>query len=107
MFFDKDIDRIHFISVKSGFGIENFLSTIRNKVNEICHLSPDSLLSKSRHKICMAECKQSLERSLRSDSVELIAEDMRSALRSLGRITGMVDIDELLDVIFKDFCIGK
>ena len=39
--------------------------------------------------------------------IELVAEDLRIAVRSLGRITGKVDIEELLDIVFKDFCIGK
>lgn len=38
---------------------------------------------------------------------ELAAEDVRVALRALGRITGRVDIDEVLDTVFRDFCIGK
>jgi tRNA modification GTPase len=38
---------------------------------------------------------------------ELRAEDLRLALRSLGHITGTVDVEDLLDVIFRDFCIGK
>ena len=36
-----------------------------------------------------------------------MAEDLRLALRELGRITGRVDVEELLDVVFRDFCIGK
>jgi tRNA modification GTPase len=38
---------------------------------------------------------------------ELAAEDVRLAARALGRITGRVDVEELLDIIFRDFCIGK
>ncbi|MEP4734570.1 hypothetical protein, partial [Parvibaculum sp.] len=38
---------------------------------------------------------------------ELVAEDLRLAARALGRITGRVDVEDLLDVIFRDFCIGK
>ncbi|HUD50428.1 MAG TPA: tRNA uridine-5-carboxymethylaminomethyl(34) synthesis GTPase MnmE, partial [Parvibaculum sp.] len=38
---------------------------------------------------------------------ELVAEDLRLAARSLGRITGRVDVEDLLDVVFRDFCIGK
>jgi tRNA modification GTPase len=37
----------------------------------------------------------------------MAAEDLRLAARSLGRITGRVDVDEILDVIFHEFCIGK
>ena len=38
---------------------------------------------------------------------ELLAEDLRLAMRAIGRITGRVDIEELLDFVFRDFCIGK
>ena len=39
--------------------------------------------------------------------VEVIVEELRSAVNSLARITGHVDVEDLLDIIFKDFCIGK
>jgi tRNA modification GTPase len=48
-----------------------------------------------------------LERSQRVPDRELFGEDLRLALRSLGRITGRVDVEDVLDVIFRDFCIGK
>ena len=38
---------------------------------------------------------------------ELIAEELRSAAVTLGRLTGRVDVEDILDVIFRDFCIGK
>lgn len=38
---------------------------------------------------------------------ELAAEDVRVAIRALGRITGRVDVEDMLDVIFREFCIGK
>lgn len=38
---------------------------------------------------------------------DLLAEDLRQAIRSLGRLTGRVDVEEILDHIFRDFCIGK
>ena len=39
--------------------------------------------------------------------IELGAEDLRMAARALGRITGKVDVEDVLDVVFRDFCIGK
>jgi tRNA modification GTPase len=48
-----------------------------------------------------------LSRSLKAGLTELRAEDLRLAWRSVGRITGQVDVEDLLDVIFADFCIGK
>ena len=38
---------------------------------------------------------------------ELVAEELRLAARALGRLTGRVDVEDVLDVIFRDFCIGK
>jgi tRNA modification GTPase len=64
-------------------------------------------LTRARHREALLECQASLERALHAPEVALAAEDLRLALRALGRITGTVRLDELLDVIFRDFCIGK
>ena len=53
------------------------------------------------------EAEAALARAGVATEVALVAEDLRMAMRALGRITGTVRIDELLDVIFRDFCIGK
>ena len=42
-----------------------------------------------------------------SDELELAAEELRTAMRCLGKFTGAVDVEELLDVIFREFCVGK
>ena len=42
-----------------------------------------------------------------SDELELAAEELRIAMRCLGKLTGAVDVEELLDVIFREFCVGK
>jgi tRNA modification GTPase len=55
----------------------------------------------------LEEATLALRRALGASLPELRAEDLRLALRSLGRITGTVDVEDLLDVIFRDFCIGK
>ena len=49
----------------------------------------------------------SLSRALAAPLPELMAEDVRLAVRALGRITGRIDVEDLLDMIFRDFCIGK
>ena len=61
----------------------------------------------SSHREALAECQTSLARALTAPEIALAAEDVRLAMRALGRITGTVRIDELLDIIFRDFCIGK
>ena len=65
------------------------------------------LLTRARHREALEAAREALRRSLGAPLTELRAEDLRLAWRSLGRITGHVDVDDLLDVIFADFCIGK
>jgi tRNA modification GTPase len=51
-----------------------------------------------------------IEKCLKKNSInqiDLAAEDLRLAVRNLGEIVGFVNVEELLDKIFKDFCIGK
>ena len=64
-------------------------------------------LTRARHREALVDCQAALERALSAPEVALAAEDLRLALRAIGRITGAVRLDELLDVIFRDFCIGK
>ncbi|MDQ2102946.1 tRNA uridine-5-carboxymethylaminomethyl(34) synthesis GTPase MnmE [Azospirillum isscasi] len=64
-------------------------------------------LTRARHRSALEECRDALRRALTAPLPELMAEDVRLASRALGRITGRVDVEDLLDVIFRDFCIGK
>jgi tRNA modification GTPase len=65
------------------------------------------MLTRPRHRHALNEAAAALQRAAGAREPELFAEDLRLALRSLGRITGRVDVEKLLDTIFKDFCIGK
>ena len=65
------------------------------------------LLTRARHRAALEDCRAALERFLQASAPELAAEDLRLATRALGRITGRVDVEDLLDVIFAEFCIGK
>ena len=65
------------------------------------------VLTRARHREALETALAALHRSLAAELPELRAEDLRLAWRSLGRITGRVDVEDLLDVIFADFCLGK
>ena len=65
------------------------------------------LLTRARHRAALEEARDALHRALAASLAELQAEDLRLAWRSLGCITGSVGVEDLLDVIFADFCIGK
>jgi tRNA modification GTPase len=67
------------------------------------------VLTRRRHADALAEALDALQRAetIADTGLELAAEDLRLASRALGRITGAVDVEALLDIVFADFCIGK
>jgi len=95
------------ISVRTGAGIDGFLDGLEAVVRDRIGLAVQPMLTRARHREALEECLDALRRALGAPLPELTAEDLRLATRSLGRITGRVDVEDLLDVIFRDFCIGK
>ncbi len=83
------------------------MAVLEREVAEWCRLEGPPSLTRSRHRLALGDCRQALERALGTAESELVAEDLRLAARALGRITGRVDVEDILDVIFEDFCIGK
>jgi tRNA modification GTPase len=68
------------------------------------------LVTRQRHRAALGECADALARAGRegwSGREDIIAEELRLATRALGRLVGRVDVENVLDVIFRDFCIGK
>ena len=95
------------ISVKTGHGIDKLYQTIQEKVIETMGSSGEVMLTRLRYKTALKECGEALGRALQEEELELKAEELRLAARALGKITGFVRTEELLDVIFSSFCIGK
>jgi len=95
------------ISVQSGAGIEGLIGRLGELVQERLSAVEGPVPTRQRHREALADTIESLERAGLGALPELVAEDIRLAARSLGRITGRIDIDEVLDTIFRDFCIGK
>jgi tRNA modification GTPase len=65
------------------------------------------VITRARHRAALTDCVQALAWFPNASLPELAAEDLRQAARSLGRITGRVDVEDMLDVVFREFCIGK
>ncbi len=66
-----------------------------------------ALLVRERHKDGVMKARRSLLRALKAKDLVLVAEELRQAIRHLGTVTGKVTTEEILDVVFRDFCIGK
>ena len=67
----------------------------------------DPVLTRTRHRTALKKCFNFLKKVNNDKDPELNAEDIRLSLNSLGNITGKYDVEKLLDIVFKDFCIGK
>ena len=94
------------VSALTGAGLDALLAALAARVAE-SYRSEAPVLTRARHRAALEDAAASLARALAADLPELRAEDLRLALRALGRITGAVDVEDLLDVIFRDFCLGK
>jgi tRNA modification GTPase len=95
------------ISSKTGHGLEDLLDVLKKEVFDRCHVGASPALTRTRHRSALSDCCNSLGRFQVAPETELKAEDLRLAVRALGRITGRVDVEEVLGVIFSEFCIGK
>ncbi len=95
------------LSTVTGHGMANLLDRLASAVKERYADSVGPVLTRSRHRAALSECVEALRRSLSASLPELVAEDLRLAVRALGRITGRSDVEDILDIIFRDFCIGK
>lgn len=97
------------ISLKTGQGVPALLELLQQKVQQRLEGGSAPLLTRARHVQALGEAVVALRHGLTApvEAPELLAEDLRLAMRAVGRVTGRVDVEELLDFVFRDFCIGK
>lgn len=97
------------LSVVTGDGLEELRSLIGARLAEKVQPHSMAIASRARHRDSLTECFTAVNASLQDDGrdIDLRAEDLRRASEALGRVTGRVDVENLLDVIFGEFCIGK
>jgi tRNA modification GTPase len=97
----------HAISAKTGLGLTAFLGVLTDLVKTKVGGQAAAPLTRARHRQALEDCRAALGRALLAPLSELAAEDLRLGARALGRLTGRIDVEEILDVVFRDFCIGK
>ncbi|MDQ7249072.1 tRNA uridine-5-carboxymethylaminomethyl(34) synthesis GTPase MnmE [Dongia sedimenti] len=95
------------ISALTGAGLSDLLVTLKERAAGLLASGDQPVLTRLRHREALADCRLALSRGLAVGPVELKAEELRLATRALGRITGRVEVEDVLDVIFREFCIGK
>jgi tRNA modification GTPase len=97
------------ISASRGDGIAALISALIEFAEGFFGATESGLISRIRQRELLQQTAASLQRSIAvvGEGEELAAEDLRSAAYALGRLLGRVDVEDILDVVFRDFCIGK
>jgi tRNA modification GTPase len=98
------------ISALTGVGTDVLTAALSAYAKTYFAATESAVITRARHRRALVETVAALDRALAWDHAkheELVAEDLRAAATTLGRLTGRVDVEDILDVIFRDFCIGK
>ncbi|MET3842321.1 tRNA uridine-5-carboxymethylaminomethyl(34) synthesis GTPase MnmE [Bradyrhizobium sp. OAE829] len=97
------------ISARGGDGLPELIAALVQFAQDYFGTSEGGLISRTRQRQLLQQSAVSLQRSIGvvGEGEELAAEELRVAAHSLGRLLGRVDVEDILDVIFREFCVGK
>lgn len=98
---------VHLLSLATGEGFAAARAALSARVRALADAGGAPVPTRIRHRAALEAAVQALARASGAGPVELAAEDLRLAARTIGRITGRIDPEDVLDVIFREFCIGK
>ena len=103
---------VFLVSAQGGEGLDQLCSALTEFAEENFSGGEAAVITRARHRQALEETAVALDRALteaesQNPREELIAEELRHATTGLGRLTGRVDVEDVLDKIFRDFCIGK
>ncbi|PWB84519.1 MAG: tRNA uridine-5-carboxymethylaminomethyl(34) synthesis GTPase MnmE [Methylocystaceae bacterium] len=96
------------ISAQTGLGLDSLFDEILERAKARLGDGSTALLTRQRHRELVEKAESCVASALLVDKpLEFAADDLRAAGRALGRIVGAVDVEQILDAIFAQFCIGK
>jgi tRNA modification GTPase len=97
------------ISARSGVGLPELIEALVGFAQNYFGGSEGGLIARERQRMLVKDTADSLRRAIAvvGEGEELTAEELRAAAYSLGRLLGRVDVEDILDVIFREFCVGK
>ena len=95
------------VSARTGQGIEALRDRLAQVARDLTDTGGEPSLTRARHRVALEDARGFLLAAGEADLPELRGEDLRQALRAIGRITGQVGVEDILDTLFSAFCIGK
>lgn len=95
------------VSARTGEGVPELLAVLSGRVHDIAARTPHPAMTRGRHRSCIETARHHLVAARHVGVAEFRGEELRLAMHALGRLTGRVDIEDVLDTIFSSFCIGK
>lgn len=99
------------ISLKTGDGGEKILETLSEIAEKFADKSESGIVTRARHRVLLEDCIKQLNVFIDSRRnnlpIEISAENLRLASQSIGKIIGKIGVEDVLDKIFSEFCIGK
>lgn len=98
-----------FVSAKTGQNIDGLVERLSDWARQRFASAESAVITRDRQRRAIEACWAHLERATTAEGLplELVAEEVRLAARALARLVGRIDVEDLLDVVFRDFCIGK
>jgi tRNA modification GTPase len=96
------------ISALTGAGVDRLVSELTRFASDFFSQAESALVTRARHRTALERTADALRGAVALvGPEELVAEELRVGAQELGRLTGRIDVEDVLDVIFRDFCIGK
>jgi tRNA modification GTPase len=95
------------VSVKSDEGMKEFMKTLQTEAEKVVSGVASPLITRERHRVALQEAYDALGEFSLDKGIELAGEDLRIVASAIGRITGKIGVDEVLDSVFSKFCLGK
>lgn len=95
------------ISTRTGAGMDQFIQILQEHIEKKMQGVPSPLITRARHREALTEALHHLRRFSPGAAIELNGEELRLAAQAIGKITGKIWVDDVLDLVFSRFCIGK
>lgn len=95
------------VSITSNLGIDAFTIKLKEHIQILVSPSDNAVITRARHRVALENTVIHLKNYLSSSAIELACEELRRAAVEIGSITGIITVEDVLDELFSNFCIGK